>query len=151
MLITEEAEPNLSITKEAEEELLDMIRNEFPELSVNIFDTDPKLMMPRYVFVRYKETDLITIFGIARVTFIVDKLEFISQKELFSRTKGDYLINADVEVEPKIIGTGFLKKLLTLDEYRTLFRKLIDDYNKLSVVQKSYEVQKKIEQIKKDF
>lgn len=86
-----------------------------------------------------------------RVTFIVDKLEFISQKELFGRTKGDYLINADVELEPKIIGTSFLRKLLTLDEYRTLFRKLIDDYNKLTVVQKNYEVQKKIEEIKKDF
>ena len=86
-----------------------------------------------------------------RVTFIVDKLEFISQKELFGRTKGDYLINADVEEEPKIIGTSFLRKLLTLDEYRTLFIKLIDDYNKLTVVQKNYEVQKNIEEIKKDF
>lgn len=62
MLVTEEAEPNLSITKETEEELLDLIRNEFPELSIHIFDTDPQLMMPRYIFVRYKETDLITIF-----------------------------------------------------------------------------------------
>lgn len=62
MLVTEEAEPNLSITRETEEELLDLIRNEFPELSINIFDTDPQLMMPRYIFVRYKETDLITIF-----------------------------------------------------------------------------------------
>ena len=56
-----------------------------------------------------------------------------------------------MEEEPRIIGTSFLRKLLTLDEYRTLFRKLIDDYNKLSVVQKNYEVQKKIEEIKKDF
>lgn len=62
MLVTEEAEPNLSITKETEEELLDLIRNEFPELSLNIFDPDPQLMMPRYIFVRYKGTDLITIF-----------------------------------------------------------------------------------------
>lgn len=62
MLVTEEAEPNLSITKETEEELLDLIRNEFTELSIHIFDTDPQLMMPRYIFVRYKETDLITIF-----------------------------------------------------------------------------------------
>lgn len=62
MLVTEEAVPNLSITKETEEELLDLIRNEFPELSIHIFDTDPQLMMPRYIFVRYKETDLITIF-----------------------------------------------------------------------------------------
>ena len=56
-----------------------------------------------------------------------------------------------MEEEPKIIGTSVLKKLLTLDEYRTLFRKLIDDYNKLTVEQKNYEVQKKIEQIKNDF
>ena len=62
MLVTEQSEPNISITKEAEEELLDMIRTEFPELSIHIFDTDPQLMMPRYIFVRYKETDLITIF-----------------------------------------------------------------------------------------
>jgi hypothetical protein len=62
MLVTEEAEPNISITKETEEELLDLIRNEFPELSIHIFDTDPQLMMPRYIFVRYKETDLITIY-----------------------------------------------------------------------------------------
>lgn len=62
MLVTEHTEPSPSITKEGEEELLDMIRNEFPELSIHIFDTDPQLMMPRYVFVRYKETDLITIF-----------------------------------------------------------------------------------------
>ena len=62
MLITEHAEPSPSITKEGEEELLDLIRNEFPELSIHIFDTDPQLMMPRYIFVRYKETDLITIF-----------------------------------------------------------------------------------------
>lgn len=62
MLVTEEAVPNLSLTKEAEEELLDLIRNEFPELSIHIFDTDPHLMMPRYIFVRYKETDLITIY-----------------------------------------------------------------------------------------
>lgn len=62
MLVTEEAVPNLSLTKEAEEELLDLIRNEFPELSIHIFDTDPQLMMPRYIFVRYKETDLITIY-----------------------------------------------------------------------------------------
>ena len=56
-----------------------------------------------------------------------------------------------MEEVPKIIGTSFLSKLLTLDEYRTLFRKLIDDYNKLTVVQKNYEVQKKIEEIKNDF
>lgn len=62
MLVTEQAEPSPSITKEGEEEMLDLIRNEFPELSIHIFDTDPQLMMPRYVFVRYKETDLITIF-----------------------------------------------------------------------------------------
>lgn len=62
MLITEEAEPNLSITKEAEEELLDMIRNEFPEMEIKIIDTDPQLMMPRYIFVRYGQTDLITIY-----------------------------------------------------------------------------------------
>jgi hypothetical protein len=62
MLITEQAEPNPSITREGEEELLDMIRNEFPELSLTIFDPDPQLMMPRYIFVRYKETDLVTIY-----------------------------------------------------------------------------------------
>ena len=46
--------------------------------------------------------------------------------------------------EPKIIGTELLHGILTIDDFRQLFKRLITDYKKLTVEQKKYEVQKKI-------
>ena len=49
------------------------------------------------------------------------------------------------------MATELLKNVLTIDGYRDLFKRLITDYKKLTVEQKCYEVQKKLEEIKKDF
>lgn len=149
MLISEYINSSPIITPELETELLEMIRNEFPELEIHILNTDPQLMMPRYVLVRYEQTDFLTLYGTNRTAFIVNKLEFISQDELFKRSNKHYL--GDMEREPKIIGTEFVKGELTIDDFRQLFKRLITDYKKLTVEQKKYEVQKKIEEIKKDF
>lgn len=62
MLVSDNIESCPSITPEFENQLLDMIRNDFPEMEIKIIDTDPQLMMPRYIFVRYGQTDFITIY-----------------------------------------------------------------------------------------
>ena len=80
----------------------------------------------------------------------MNKLEFISQNDLFKRNNNDYYFG-DMDTEPKIIGTELVKGVLTIDDFRQLFKRLITDYKKLTVEQKCYEVQKKIEEIKKDF
>lgn len=80
----------------------------------------------------------------------MDKLEFISQDELFNRSNNTHFLG-DMDREPKIIGTELLHGILSIDDFRQLFKRLITDYKKLTVEQKCYEVQKKIEEIKKDF
>lgn len=62
MLVNDKIENSTSISPKLESELLEMIRNEFPELEIRIVNNDPQLMMPRYVFVRYGQTDLVTIY-----------------------------------------------------------------------------------------
>lgn len=80
----------------------------------------------------------------------MNKLEFISQNELFNRSNNNHFLG-DMDREPKIIGTELLHGILTIDDFRQLFKRLITDYKKLTVEQKKYEVQKKIEEIKEDF
>ena len=62
MLVNDNIDSSPSITPTLESELLERIKNEFPELEIHIINNDQQLMMPRYVFVRYGQTDLVTIY-----------------------------------------------------------------------------------------
>lgn len=62
MLVNDKIDNSTSISPKLETELLDMIRNEFPELEIRIINNDQRLLIPRYVFVRYGQTDFLTIY-----------------------------------------------------------------------------------------
>lgn len=62
MFIKDKIESSPSITPKLESELLEMIRNEFPELEIRIINNDQRLLIPRYVFVSYGQTDFLTIY-----------------------------------------------------------------------------------------
>lgn len=62
MLVNDKIDNTTSISPKLETELLDMIRNEFPELEIRIINNDQRLLIPRYVFVRYEKTDFLTIY-----------------------------------------------------------------------------------------
>ena len=62
MLVKDKIDNSTSISPELETELLEMIRNEFPELEIRIINNDQRLLIPRYVFVRYEQNDFLTIY-----------------------------------------------------------------------------------------
>ena len=141
----------LELSEEFETQLIDMLKTEFPELTIFVNPGDVQLMMPRSIWVRINHVDLMTIYGVNRVCFVAKKLAFLSQEEQFAGRKTDYYA-LDMNKEKRITGTDVLDhSFTTIDEYRLHIKELIEQYHQLTEVEKEYKVQKKLEQIKSDF
>lgn len=142
----------LELSEEFETQLLDMIRTEFPELTIIVNPGSIQLMMPRSIWVRIDTVDLMTIYGPNRIYFVASKLAFLSQEEQFAGRKTEDYYALKLDKEKRITGTDVLDHAFTtIDEYRLHIKELLDQYNKLIEVEKEYKVQKKLKQIKNDF
>lgn len=142
----------LELSKEFETQLLDMIKTEFPELTIMVHPGSIQLMMARSVWVRIDTVDLMTIYGANRICFVARKLDFLSQEEQFAGRKTEDYYALKLDKEKRITGTDVLDhSFSTIDEYKLHIKELLDQYNKLIEVEKEYKVQKKLEQIKNDF
>lgn len=142
----------LELSEEFETQLIDMIRTEFPELTIIVNPGSIQLMMARSVWVRIDTVDLMTIYGANRLCFVARKLDFLSQEEQFAGRKTEDYYSLKLDKEKRITGTDVLDhSFSTIDEYRLHIKELIEQYHQLTEVEKEYKVQKKIEQIKNDF
>lgn len=142
----------LELSEEFETQLLDMIKTEFPDLTIIVYSGDTQLMMTRSVWVRINTVDLMTIYGPNRLCFIASKLAFLSQEEQFAGRKTEDYYALKLDQEKRITGTDVLDHTFsTIDEYKQHIKCLIEQYHQLTEVEKEYKVQKQIEQIKSDF
>lgn len=142
----------LELSEEFETQLLDMIKIEFPELTIFVYSGDIQLMMARSVWVRIDTVDLMTIYGSKRQCFVASKLAFLSQEEQFAGRRTEDYYASKLDQEKRITGTDVLDhSFTTIDEYRLHIKELIEQYHQLTEVEKEYKVQKKLEQIKSDF
>lgn len=142
----------LELSEEFETQLIDMLKTEFPELTIFVNPGDVQLMMPRSIWVRINHVDLMTIYGANRVCFVAKKLAFLSQEEQFAGRKTVDYYASKLDQEKRITGADVLDhSFTTIDEYRLHIKELIEQYHQLTEVEKEYKVQKKLEQIKSDF
>ena len=98
----------LELSEEFETQLLDMIKTEFPDLTIIVYSGDTQLMMTRSVWVRINTVDLMTIYGPNRLCFIASKLAFLSQEEQFAGRKTEDYYALKLDQEKRITGTDVL-------------------------------------------